>query len=375
MITILPVTDARSRRDFIHVPVRIYHDHPYFVARLALEMHSHLSAKNPFFLHAHHQLFVAYENANLVGRISAQIDTLAQREGAPVVGHFGFLDAAHAGVVPLLFSAAEAWLKERGATSVGGPYSFSVNDECGLLVEGFTRAPYVLMNYAPAWLGAAVEAAGYKKTKDLIAFHMDTRTPFPRAATRLAEQAAALKGLTVRPLIMRRLHAELKGMLRIFNEAWRKNWGFIPMTAEETTFMAKNLKPILVPQLGQIAEINGEPAAMILALPNIMESIHDLKGRLWPWGWAKLLVRLKLRGPRSVRVLLMGIRPEFRAGVMGAVLSASLISHVRDACLARNIRWVEMSWILEDNTAMIRLIEAVGGAPYKRYRLYAKEIA
>lgn len=375
MITILPVTDARTRRDFIRVPVMVHQDQPHFVARLHFEMRAHISAKNPFFLHAQHQLFVAYGEGRPVGRISAQIDALAQREGAPTVGHFGFLDAANAEVVTPLLAAAEAWLKAQGAASIAGPYSFSVNDECGLLVEGFDHAPYVLMNHAPAWLGAAVEAAGYEKAKDLLAFHMDTREPFPRAATRLAEQADTIAGLRVRPLVMRRLHAELTGMLRIFNEAWRNNWGFIPMTPEETTFMAENLKPILIPQLAQIAEIEGAPAAMILALPNVMEVIRDVKGRLWPLGWLKLLLRLKLRGPTSVRVLLMGIRPEFRSGVMGAVLSATLISRLRDACLARNIRWVEMSWILEDNAAMIRLIEAVGGAPYKRYRLYAKEIA
>ncbi|MBX9725936.1 MAG: hypothetical protein K2X09_01615, partial [Rickettsiales bacterium] len=209
---------------------------------------------------------------------------------------------------------------------------------------------------------------------DLLAFHMDTATPFPRAATRLAEQAHTLAGFSVRSLAPRRLHAELSSMLTIYHEAWRKNWGFVEMTPAETRYMAHNLKPLLLADLARIASIHGEPAGMIMALPNLMEAIHDVKGALLPFGWLKLLYRLKWRGPRSARVMLMGIRPKFRDGVMGAALSAKLIYDIRVACLKRNIRWVEMSWILDDNTPMIRLIEAVGGQCYKRYRLYEKAV-
>ncbi|MDX2094473.1 MAG: hypothetical protein SFW64_00795 [Alphaproteobacteria bacterium] len=375
MIDIVAVSDARGRRDFIRLPRLAYRDDAQFIPRLDVEMRTHLSAKNPYFAHAAHQLFVAYENARPVGRISAQIDQMAQRAGEPVVGHFGFLDAVRPEIVAPLLVAAEAWLKQRGAARVVGPYSFSINDESGLLVEGFDHPPYLLMNHAPAWMGAEVEVAGYAPVRDLLAFHMDTRTPFPRAATRLAEQAHTIAGLTQRPLRLRDLSADLTQMLMIYNEAWCDNWGFIPMTPAETAYMAHNLKPLLIPELAQIASVDGEPAAMIMALPNIMESIRDLRGRLLPWGWLKLALRLKWRGARSVRVLLMGIRPQFRSGVTGAALSAKLISDVRTACLARNIRWVEMSWILDDNTPMIRLIEAVGGHCYKRYRLYEKGLA
>lgn len=375
MIDVVAVSNRRTRRDFVEVPARIYTNDPYFVARLTLEMMDHTSAKNPYFVHAKHQLFVAYENGKPVGRISAQIDELAQREGDGIVGHFGFLDAMSPDIVPHLFASAEAWLVARGATRIAGPYSFSTNDESGLLVEGFESAPYLLMNHAPAWMGDAVEAQGYARAKDLLAFHMDTATPFPAAAKRLAEQAPMIDGFAVRSLAPSRLHEELGSMLTIYNEAWQDNWGFIAMTPAETHYMAHNLKPLLVADLARIASIHGEPAAMIMALPNLMEIIHDLKGRLLPFGWLKLLYRLKIRGPRSVRVMLMGIRPEFRQGVMGAALSARLIHDIREACLKRKIRWVEMSWILDDNTPMIRLIEAVGGQRYKRYRLYEKVVA
>lgn len=375
MITVIAVDNTRARRDFVEVPRRIYAADPYFVPRLTLEMMEHTSAKNPYFATAQHQLFVAYENGTPVGRISAQIDTLAQGEASGRLGHFGFLDAARPELVAPLFAAAEAWLSARGVTRVAGPYSFSSNDESGLLVEGFAHAPYVLMNYAPPWLGAAVEAAGYHPCRDLLAFHMDTATPFPRAAARLAEQALTLDGLSVRSLKPGRLLEELRGMLTIYNEAWRDNWGFIPMNEAQTRYMAHNLKPLIVPSLARIADIKGEPAAMIMALPNLMEAITGLNGRLLPFGWLKLLTRLKWRGVRSVRVLLMGIRPQFRDGVMGAALSATLIHDVREACLKRGVRWVEMSWILDDNMPMIRLIEAVGGQCYKRYRIYEKGLA
>lgn len=375
MIEVTAVRDTRARRDFVDVPRRIYASDPHFIPRLTFEMMAHTSAKNPYFANAQHQLFVAYEAGVPVGRISAQIDAFAQHEDSGTLGHFGFLDAARPDVVPPLFAAAEAWLVARGATRIAGPYSFSSNDEAGLLVEGFDHAPYLLMNYAPAWLGAAVEAAGYRPCRDLLAFHMDTATPFPPSATRLAAQALTIEGLTVRSLQPRRLLDELRGMLTIYNEAWRNNWGFIPMTQAQTRYMAHNLKPLIIPQMARIADIKGEPVAMIMALPNLMEAIAGLKGRLLPFGWLTLLYRLKWRGLRSVRVLLMGIRPQFREGVMGAALSAKLIADVREACLKRGVRWVEMSWILDDNLPMIRLIEAVGGQCYKRYRIYEKRVA
>jgi hypothetical protein len=286
-----------------------------------------------------------------------------------------WIDAARPELVAPLLAAAEDWLRTQGAARVVGPFSFSINQESGLLIEGFDTPPYLLMNHAPSWLGAAVEAAGYGKAKDLIAFHMDTQTPFPKAAQRLAEQADTIAGLRLRPLDKAHFFEELTGILTIYNEAWRDNWGFVAITSEEMRYTAKNMKLLVLPELAQIAVINGAPAAMIMALPNMMEAIADLGGKLLPFGWLKLLTRLKLRGLSSARVLLMGIRPEFREGVMSAALSASLIHRLREACILRGIRHVEMSWILEDNLPMIRLIEAVGGSAYKRYRLYAKELA
>ncbi|MBY0356162.1 MAG: hypothetical protein K2Q12_10620 [Rickettsiales bacterium] len=368
-----------ARRDFIRLPSRIYRNDPAFIPRLEMEMRELISPKNPFFLHAQHQLFVAYENGEPVGRISAQIDALAQHDDTPMtackIGHFGFIDAARAELVAPLLAAAENWLRSHGVTRVMGPFSFSINQESGLLVEGFDTPPFLLMNHAPAWLAGAVNAAGYDKVKDLIAFRMDATGPFPPSAQRLAQQAQSVAGLTLRPLDKKKFFEDVSSVLTIYNEAWRDNWGFVALTAEEIHCSAKNLKPLVIPELVYIAEINGEPAAMILALPNAMEAMRDLRGKLLPFGWLKLLTRLKISGLHSARVMCMGIRPQFRTGFMSATLSALLIYQLRQACVARQIHDIEMSWILEDNMPMIRLIEAVGGKAYKRYRLYTRDIA
>lgn len=374
MISIVAGTKKSLREDFIVAAHHANEQDKAYIPRLNWEMREHLSPKNPFFQHATHQLFVAYLNKKPVGRISAQIDTLAQRVDKPVTGHFGFLDAINHEVATALLKEAERWMILRGASEVMGPFSFSINEESGMLIEGFDTAPYIMMNHAPEWLGNAVEQAGYTKAKDLLAFAMNIANPFPKSAQKLANEAEQLAGFHIRPLNLSSLENDVRIVVKIFNEAWKDNWGFIPMTEAEISAMAKNIKPILIPQLGQIIEINGKPAAMILALPNIMEAIADLKGRLFPFAWAKLLYRLKWQGLHSARVLLMGISPQYREGVKGAVLSASLIDRLRKECQARHIKEIEMSWILEDNKAMIRIIEAVGGLAYKRYRIYSKSL-
>ena len=374
MIEIRAAKTGRGFRDFVIAADIVYSDDPLYVPQLAMERRAHLGAKNPYHRHAKSQYFVAYRDGKPAGRISAQIDELAQISEGGVLGHIGFADAADADILGQLLHAAEDWLREQGAARVSGPYSLSINDESGLLIEGFDTAPRMMMNYARPWQAAAFEAAGYRKIKDLIAFRLDVARPFPAPVLRVAEKAVALPGLTERPVDRRNLGRDLRIIMNIFNDAWAGNWGFVPMTEEEINYAAKNMKPLIRPEFARIVEIDGEPVAMIVALPDLNEALRGLGGRLLPFGWAKLLWRIKRPGLRGARVLLMGVREKDRGGFKSSAIGALLVSRLRDALAARGFQEVEMSWILEDNMPIIRLIESLGGVPYKRYRIYEKPL-
>ncbi len=374
-VAVHPVSGRRGLRAFVRVARRLRGAEPCWVAPLEVERRLHLGPGNPYFRHAEAGFFVAWRDGAPVGRISAQLDSLAQPTDGPRVGHFGFLEAADQAVMAALFEAAEAWLRARGAGRVVGPLSLSINDEAGLLVEGFDTPPRMLMNHAPPWYGPAVEACGYAKAKNLIAYRFDMAEPLPTAAVRMAEQAAATEGVAERPLDTRRFHAEIRTIVEIFNDAWADNWGFVPMTDAEVRYMANNMKLLIRPELVRIVERHGEPVAMIVALPDLHEALAGLDGRLLPFGWARLLWRLKVRGVPGARVLLMGVRQAHRGGFLGGALAALLVSRMHAAAAAAGYREVELSWVLEDNRPTRRLIESVGGVRDKTYRVYAKELA
>lgn len=373
---ILPVTDKRSMQDFLDTPAQLYANDPHFIRQLDFERKEHLSPKNPFFAHTKHQLFIAKDpqTNQAIGRISAQIDTLAQKDGAPIHGHIGFLEANNEETLSNLSKQAENYLSENGVKIISGPYSLSINDEAGLLIEGFDTPPRILMNHAQPWYGSALEKHGYSKAKDLLAYNLNVMDDLPTRAERLAEQAETIEGLTERPINMKNFEEDLKLIVKIFNDAWSENWGFIPMTDDEVRYMAENMKLIIKPDMARIIEINGTPAAMIVALPDMNEALSGLNGKLLPFGWAKLLWRLKIKGLRSARVLLMGTGKEWRNDLRGAALAALLVSRLHKALKSHKYTDLEMSWILEDNTAMCKLIEMVGGKVYKRYRIYSKEL-
>jgi len=368
------VEDKRGLADFVRVPWAVYNGDPNWVPPLVMERKSHLSRENPYFRHAEARYFVAYRDGTPIGRVSAQVDRLAVERTWPPTGHFGLLEAAEDSVVPALMEAAEKWLSERGMARVQGPFSLSINDECGLLVEGFATPPRMLMNYAPRRYAEALAAAGYEKAKDIIAYRYDMANPYPPTAQRLADHAASDPRVGVRTLDPKRFRDDLGIIVDIFNDAWAENWGFVPMTAEEVEYTAKNLKPLIRHEIALIAEMDGEPAAMIVALPDLHEAIADLDGRLLPIGWSKLLWRLKVRGLKSARVVMMGVRQRYRQRFLSSALSALLVARLRENCRAIGVREAELSWILEDNHAMCRLIETVGGVYDKRYRIFQKAL-
>jgi hypothetical protein len=370
-VHVIPVRNRSEMRRFIRLPGRLYAADPNFVPPLYLERHDALSrGKNPYFEHAEAQYFLAVSDGVDVGRISAQIDQLVQ---SPLVGHFGLLAARDdADVFAALFGAAEAWLRSRGRTRVQGPFSLSINEETGLLIDGFDSPPMIFMAHNPRCAAAHVAAQGYLKAKDLIAYIMDLTVPLPARVQRVMGRLESA-GLRVRHLDMSRYESEFKLVMEIFNDAWSQNWGFVPFTQAELNHMAKGLKPLLDPRLTAVVECNGEPVAFGILLPNLNAAIRDFGGRLLPFNWLKLLWRLK-RGIRSGRVPLMGVRRSFQAGMVTGMVPFQVIDALHKGAAANRIEQVELSWILEDNRPMRRILEELGGVPYKTYRVFEKQL-
>ncbi|GAB4255767.1 MAG: protein YghO [Deferrisomatales bacterium] len=374
-VRVAPVEGRRALEAFLRLPWSLYRDDPAWVPPLLLERRQHLSPRNPYFEHARLQAWLAYRDGRPVGRITAQVDRLHLERYDDRTGFFGMLEAVDdPEVFEALFHAAQRWLAREGMDRVRGPFSLSINDECGLLVEGFDTPPHIMMGHARPYYARRLEALGFTKAKDLLAYRIsneDYRPAGPTAA--LAERMR--RRVRIRAVRRERFQEDLEIIRDIFDDAWSRNWGFIPFTAAELEHLGRNLKQFVPLELAQIAEVDGEPAAMIVLFPNLNEAIQDLDGRLLPLGWLKLLWRLKVRGLRSGRVPLMGVRRRYQRGMMGAALALLLVESVRKEGSARGITEGELSWILEDNTGMRSILEAVGCEAYKRYRIYEKPLA
>jgi hypothetical protein len=369
------VEDRPALKRFLLLPAALHAGDRNWVQPLMFERLEHLNPqKNPWFDHAEVGYWLAFRGERPVGRISAQIDRLHLERYDDATGHFGFLDAEDdAEVFAAMFEAAEGWLRARGMRRVTGPFSLSINDESGLLVEGFETPPYMMMGHAPRYYGPRVEEQGYRTAKNLIAYLYNIAEPSPRAQ-RMLERLSQGAGLSFRPIVMRRFDEELQTIVDIFNDAWSDNWGFVPMTPAEVRYMGKNLKPIIRPENAWIGEVEGRPAAMTVTLPNINEAIADLRGRLLPFGWAKLLWRLKVRGTRSARMVLMGVRKPYQGTPRGAALALGVTEALRSWHAAHGHQEAEFSWVLEDNRPVIDMIELLGGRAYKTYRVYEKSL-
>lgn len=375
-LSVEQVVGPAALRAFLEMPAPLYRDDPNWIPPLIFERRMHLDPrKNPFFSQAEVAYWLVRRDGRPAGRISAQVNRAHLDRYRDATGHFGFLEAEDdPEVFGLLLSTAEAWLRHRGMTRILGPFTLSINDESGLLVDGFERPPYLMMNHAPPYYAARLEAQGYRKAKDLIAYLCAADVELPRAARALLAKAEQDRSLRVRNIDMGRFREEIATVVEIFNDAWSENWGFLPFSKEEVGHMAENLKPILSPGAVAIAEVDGEPAAMAVTLPNVNEAIRDLGGRLLPFGWLKLLWRLKVRGTSTVRMPLMGVRRRFHGTPIGGVLGLMVIESVREYHRKRGVTEGELSWILEDNTPTRHLIETLGGRAYKTYRIYEKAL-
>jgi hypothetical protein len=371
-ITVLPVTDGAQLRRFIRVPSRLYASDPYFIPPLELERLDALRpGKNPYFEHGEAQLFLAVKDGRDVGRISAQVDSLVKE---PDLGFFGLLAAENdPAVFRALFEAAEGWLRGKGRTRVRGPFSLSINEETGLLIDGFDSPPMIFMPHDPRYLASAVEAQGYRKAKDVIAYLYDVVAGFPEEMMRLVRRAEG-RGIHIRHIDFGRIEQEFELVMDIFNDAWSQNWGFVPFTRNELTHTAKALKSILDPTWTAVAEYDGKAVGFAILLPNLNEVIRDFNGRLLPFNWLKMLLRLK-RGVRTGRVALMGVRRSFNGGLLGGMVPLTLIHSLQKNARSKGMQYAELSWILEDNLPMRRMIEALGATGYKTYRVYEKGLA
>jgi GNAT superfamily N-acetyltransferase len=334
--------------------------------------------KNPWFDHGEAVFFVALRDGKPVGRISAQVDRAHLALRKDQTGFFGFFECIDdQDVANALFAAATTWLKDKGLARILGPFSLNINEECGLLIDGFASPPRMMMGHTQPYYQKLVEAAGLVKAIDTYAYltPMDTALPHKQLAW-LNRALERDKRLSLRPLNPKKFDEDIATVVRIWNTAWADNWNSLPLTPREVHHMASELRLLLIPELVWFAEVAGQPAAMCVAFPDLNEIIKDLDGKLLPFNWAKLAWRLLNRRSyiSGTRVPLMGVMPEYKNKTVGSVLALLTVGAVRRESLRLGFPITEMSWVLETNPQTRHSIEDIGGKVYKTYRMYEKAI-
>ena len=376
-IRVEEVADRSMRRAFVELPNRLYAQDASWIPSLRFERLSHYSTSNPFTEHAQWKAWLAFDadrSSRPVGRITAQVDALYLERYSDAVGYFGSLDAVDdEAVIRALLARVEEWLAECGMRRVVGPFNLGINQEIGQLISGFEHSPRFMTTKGPPYIPAHLERLGYRKAVDLFAYRVPPDFEPPRAMTRLLARLGSR--VRVRHLNRRDLHGDLQTMREVFNDAWHENWGFVPFTRSEFKQIGRELTLLLPDDYIQIAELDGEPVAFGVMLPDINEAIADFDGHLFPFAWAKLIWRLKVKHPRWVRVPLMGVRRAYHNSRLGLALAFAVCDPLRWAAHRRGATDLEMSWILEHNQGMNALAEAFGGEIYKRYRMYEKAFA
>ncbi len=363
-------------RDFLDVVDVIYRDDPRYIRPLDMDLKDRLNPKkNPFFEHADGVIFTAHRNGKCVGRVTAQIDREHLARYKDDVGFFGFFDTIDdAEVATELLRHAEAWLKDHGMRTARGPISLSINEEIGCLVDGFDDPPVLMNPHHRPYQGGLIEKAGYAKVKDVFGWRYEVGEPNARVK-KAQEDIRAMPEITVRHLSKKDIDRDVALTLDIFNDAWSDNWGYVPATKKEAEKMASDLKMFLIPEITVLVLIDGEPAAVAIGLPNINELITDLRGKLFPFGLPKLLYRLKVEGPKSGRLILLGIKKKFRLQRKYAALSLFLYAEMNDGARRVGMTWGELGWTLEDNAAVNAGIRMMGAKKYKTYRVYEKALS
>ncbi len=361
--------------DFLNLHYELFRGDPAFIAPLEMELRDRLTpGKNPFFEHAEAVYFTAWKNGRCVGRISAQIDHEHLRIHKDRTGFFGFFDTIDdQEVASALLTAAESWLRDRGMQRVRGPFSLSINEECGMLVDGFEHPPVVMMPHGLRHQPKLVEAAGYQKAQDLYAWKYVVEPP-PERAMKAHAQITSMPEIRFRPITLKSVKKDVPILLDIFNDAWSENWGFVPLTQAEAKKMANDLLLLLDERIAFIVELHGRPVAVCLTLPNLNEAARDLGGKLLPFGIFKLLYRLKVQKVKSARLLILGIRKELRGVKKYGGLSAAMYTELYLRGSKAGYEFCELGWTLESNRPINLGIKMMGGKIYKTYRIYEKEL-
>ena len=372
-IRVAPVSNRRQLNAFIRLPWRLYAQDPLWVPPLKLERRLHFSSLNPYFAHSRWQGWIAWQGDRPVGRISAQVDELHRRHYGVRSGHFGFLECENnPDVMRALVAESESWLAQYQTEVITGPFNFSVNQECGLLVDGFDTPPMIMMPHNHRWYAELLEQQGYAAAKDLYAYWIRPDFAIPRVMQTLVDRFG--KSVRLRGLNRKKFKQEMETLRDIFNDAWSDNWGFVPFTREEFAELGTSLRLFVPDDFIRIAEHQGKAVAFIVILPNLNEVLHDLDGNLFPSGVFKIIQALRKRRIRTARIPLMGVRKELQNTPLGVALALLVMHNLRQPVIDRGIEGVELSWILEDNQGMRSILERAGSKLYKTYRIYRKQL-
>ncbi|WP_284126575.1 N-acetyltransferase [Parerythrobacter aestuarii] len=380
-IDIRPVTDKAGRKAFVRLGQQFAARVPHSVPQLTSEMMELIDPeKNPFFGHATVQLFMAWRGGKPVGRISAHIDHLAleipaEQGMGPGTGMFGYFDAEDEAVAEALLARAEQWNREQGMTRMLGPISMSIWEEPGLLVKGHDHSPMIMMGHHPAHYKGWIEALGYTKAKALLTYDLDVTHDFPPLIQRIVKSGERNGRITMRSVDRKHVEREIDIILRILNDAWSKNWGFIPFTQEEVDYAAKKLKQIIHPEVNRIAELDGEPVAFMLTFPDVNGVLKKTGGKLLPFGWFHLLRWLRKPVKSGMRVPLMGVVKELQNSRMASQLAFMMISDIRETAVREfQSERAEIGWILDDNQGMVAIADAIQSKVNREYWIFEKTL-
>lgn len=380
-IDIVPVSGKGDLSAFIDCAYRLNANDPNWVPPLRADVAELLTpGKNPFHEHAKVQLYLARRGGEVVGRISAHYDELAlaqppEQGMGPGTGNWGMFEAADAQVSAALIAQAEKWLREQGMTRVLAPISLSIWEEPGLLVKGHDHPPMLLTGHHNAAYQAWVEGEGYATAKRLYTYDLDVQAGFSPLIQRIVASGERSSRIRVRNVDKKNFARDAAICIRILNDAWSKNWGFVPFTEAEIAYGTKKLKPLILEGANMIAEVDGEPAAFMIAWPDINQKLKDFDGKLFPFNWAKLLWWLRRAPNASFRVPLMGVAKKYQNSRLASQLAFMMIEYIRRYAMEEhNAKRGEVGWVLEDNQGMIAIADAIESKINREYRIYSKDL-